>query len=248
MINVFDFKLSKIRGNCLKKIQGVILAGGLGKRVGIDKPKSLVQIGNKTLIEHNIEKLKKLGVEQIAVVINSKDEVTKKILKDSVNYCYQEKPLGTAHAILCAKDFINEPYFLAMNGDVFFMDDLTNFVQLNPPVVAAYWVDNASRYGKLCIKNEKLIEIKEKIEGASPGLINAGVYLFPKEIFDMIKKTPLSSRGEYEITDTIQMLIKKGFQFKVHRLKGYWRDIANKTDLSDAIIFLQNIGWGMNVK
>jgi bifunctional UDP-N-acetylglucosamine pyrophosphorylase/glucosamine-1-phosphate N-acetyltransferase len=222
-------------------MKAVILAAGLGKRMSVDKPKCLLKIGNKSLLEHNIEKLKSIGIKEIAVVIGHMGEMIKEILGDSVTYFQQEKQLGTAHAILCAKNFIDEPYFLVMNGDIFFTDTLENFIQLNPPAIAAYWVDDTSRYGKLWIKNDKIVEIKEKVEKFSSGLINAGIYLLPREIFEMIKKTPLSPRDEYEITDTIQMLIKRGFQFKVYRLRGYWKDIAYKTDLSDANIFFQNI-------
>ncbi|MEM5802261.1 MAG: sugar phosphate nucleotidyltransferase [Candidatus Aenigmatarchaeota archaeon] len=219
-------------------MRAVILAAGLGKRFGGNTPKALLPLGKRTLIELLIEKLKYIGINEIAVVIGQNGDKIKEVLRDKVTYCYQEKPLGTAHAILCAKNFINEPFFLAMNGDIFFTDSLIDFIKLKPPAIAAYWVEDTSRYGRLWIKSGKLVEIKEKVPEATPGLINAGIYLFPRGIFDLIKKTPLSPRGEYEITDTIKMLIEKGLEFKIYRLRGFWKDIAAPKDLQEVEDFL----------
>lgn len=222
-------------------MKAIVLAAGLGKRLKAGDLKSLTHSGNRSLLEHHIKKLTRAGVSRIAIVIGPEDSIIKEILGDSVAYYVQEKPLGTAHAILCARSFINEPYFLAMNGDIFFTDVLEDFVRLKPPAIATYWVEDTSKYGKLWIKAGKLVEIKEKVSELTPGLINAGIYLFPQGIFEMIKKTPLSPRGVYEITDTIKMLIDKGMQFKIHRLRGYWKDITTASDLSSINEFSINL-------
>jgi bifunctional UDP-N-acetylglucosamine pyrophosphorylase/glucosamine-1-phosphate N-acetyltransferase len=90
------------------------------------------------------------------------------------------------------------------------------------------------------IKDGRLVTVKEKTEKSGPGFINAGVYLFPKQIFELIRKTPISPRKEYEITDTVQMIINKGLKFTVYKLKGFWTDIAYLTDLEKAINFSAN--------
>jgi len=218
-------------------MKAVVLAAGLGKRlaaVTVEKPKVLVKIGEKTLIEHNLDKLRRLGINQIALVIGYKGEMVKEVLGDTVTYYEQKEQLGTAHAFLCAKDFIKEPFFLALNGDMFFTDPLKDFVRLKPPAVAVYHVEDSSRYGRLEIKDGKLILVREKAAEKTPGFINAGVYLFPKDIFEWIEKTPLSTRKEYEITDTIQMLIDAGWHFTAYELKGFWRDIAYISDIEEA--------------
>lgn len=217
-------------------MKAVVLAAGLGKRlatVSVEKPKVLVKIGEKTLIEHNLDKLRQLGINQIALVIGYKGEMIKKVVGDTVTYYEQKEQLGTAHAFYCAKNFIDEPFFLALNGDMFFTDPLIDFIGLKPPAIAVYSVKDASRYGRLEIKNGKLVSVKEKTESTS-GFINAGVYLFPKEIFKWIEKTPLSPRKEYEVTDTIQMLINEGWHFTAYELKGFWRDIAYISDIEEA--------------
>jgi dTDP-glucose pyrophosphorylase len=218
-------------------MKAVVLAAGLGKRlaaISAEKPKVLVKVGEKTLIEHNLDKLKRLGIKQIALVIGYKGEMVKGLLGKTVTYYQQKEQLGTAHAFHCAKDFIDEPYFLALNGDMFFTDPLADFIRLNPPTIAVYPVKDASRYGRLEIKNGKLISVKEKLAESVPGFINAGVYLFPREVFSCIEKTPLSPRKEYEVTDTIQMMINAGWQFTAYELKGFWRDIAYVSDIEEA--------------
>jgi len=218
-------------------MKAVVLAAGLGKRlatVSVEKPKVLVKIGEKTLIERNLDKLRKLGINQIALVIGYKGEMVKEVVGETVTYYEQKEQLGTAHAFYCAKNFINEPFFLALNGDMFFTDPLTDIIKLKPPAIAVYRVEDARRYGRLEIKDGKLVSVKEKTPESTPGFINAGVYLFPKEIFKWIEKTPLSPRKEYEVTDTIQMLINEGWHFTAYELKGFWRDIAYISDIEEA--------------
>jgi dTDP-glucose pyrophosphorylase len=218
-------------------MKAVVLAAGLGKRLAtitVEKPKVLVKIGEKSLIEHNLDKLRGLGINQIALVIGYKGEMVKEVLGETAAYYQQKEQLGTGNAFLFTRGFIDEPFFLAMNGDLFFTDPLTDFLRLKPPAIAVYRVDDSSRYGKLEIKDEKAISIREKTPESTSGFINAGIYLFPKEIFKWIEKTPLSPRKEYEITDTIQMLINEGWHFTTYELRGFWRDIAYVSDIGEA--------------
>jgi len=218
-------------------MKAVVLAAGLGKRLATitaKTPKVLVKVGEKTLIEHNLDKLRKLGIKQIALVIGYKGEMVKEVVGDSVSYYEQKEQLGTAHAFLCVKGFIDEPFFLAMNGDMFFTDPLDDFFKLKPPAIAVYRVEDSRRYGRLEIKDGKLISVREKVAESTSGYINAGVYLFPREIFEWIRKTPLSPRKEYEVTETIQMMINASWHFTAYELKGFWRDIAYISDIEDA--------------
>ncbi len=218
-------------------MKAVVLAAGLGKRLAsitVEKPKVLVRIGDQTLIERNIAKLRNLGFNQIALVIGYKGEMVKEVVGTTVAYYEQKERLGTAHAFLQAKDFIDERFFLGLNGDMFFTDPLTDFIKLKPPALAVYRVEDSSRYGRFEIKKGKVVSVSEKAAQSIPGFINAGVYLFPKEIFEWIEKTPLSQRKEYEVTDTIQMMINEGWHFTAYELKGFWKDIAYISDIEEA--------------
>lgn len=218
-------------------MKAVVLAAGLGKRLGAvtaEKPKVLVKIGGKALIEHNLDKLRRLGISQIALVVGYKGEMVRDVVGNTVTYCEQKERLGTAHAFLQASNFVDEPFFLGLNGDMFFADPLADFIKLKPPAIAVYRVEDASRYGRFEIDDGKVISVREKAMDKTPGYINAGVYLFPKQIFEWIEKTPLSPRKEYEITDTIQMMINEGWRFAAYELKGFWRDIAYVSDVEKA--------------
>lgn len=219
-------------------MKAVVLAAGLGKRlasVTVEKPKVLVKVGEKTLIEHNLDKLRNIGIKRIALVVGYKGEMVRQLLGNSVTYYEQTERLGTAHAFLQAKKFVDEPFFLGLNGDMFFTDPLKDFISLGPPAIAVYRVEDSSRYGRFEIKNGKVVSVKEKvISEPVPGFINAGVYSFPKEVFEYIEKTPLSPRKEYEITDTVQMMIDSGWRFSAYELKGFWRDIAYMSDIEEA--------------
>jgi len=218
-------------------MKAVVLAAGLGKRlasVTVEKPKVLVKVGEKTLIEHNLDKLRRLGIGQIALVVGYKGEMVRQLLGNTATYYEQTERLGTAHAFLQAKKFIDESSFLGLNGDMFFTDPLKDFIRLTPPAIAVYRVKDSSRYGRFEIKNGQVVSVKEKAAEPVPGLINAGVYLFPKEVFEWIEKTPLSPRKEYEITDTIQMMINAGWRFSAYEMKGFWRDIAYVSDIEEA--------------
>jgi len=218
-------------------MKAVVLAAGLGKRLAtitVDKPKVLVKIGGKTLIEHNLAKLRNLGVSRIALVIGYKGEMVREIVGGTVAYYEQKERLGTAHAFLQARDFIDESSFLGMNGDMFFTDPLTDFLKMKPPAIAVYRVEDSSRFGRFEIRDGRVVSVKEKAGQAVPGFINAGVYLFPREIFNYIDRTSLSSRKEYEVTDTIQMMIDDGLSFAAYELRGFWKDIAVISDIDEA--------------
>lgn len=218
-------------------MKAVVLAAGLGKRLAsltVDRPKVLVRIGDKTLIEHNLAKLHNLGIDQIAVVVGYKGEMVRATVGNAVTYYEQKERLGTAHAFMQAREFVDEPFFLGINGDMFFTDPLTNFISLRPPAIAVYHVEDSSRYGRFEIQKGRVASIKEKATEARRGFINAGVYLFPQEIFQYIEKTPLSPRKEYEVTDTIQMMIDEDWEFKAYELKGFWKDIAYPSDIGEA--------------
>jgi bifunctional UDP-N-acetylglucosamine pyrophosphorylase/glucosamine-1-phosphate N-acetyltransferase len=218
-------------------MKAVVLAAGLGKRLASitsDRPKVLVRIGDKSLIEHNLAKLRNLGITRIAVVVGYKGEMVREVVGDAVTYYEQKERLGTAHAFTQAREFVDEPFFLGVNGDMFFTDPLTNFTSLKPPAIAVYHVEDSSRYGRFEIQRGRVVSIKEKSAEARSGFINAGVYLFPKEVFQYIEKTPLSPRKEYEVTDTIQMMIDEGWEFKAYELQGFWKDIAYPSDIEAA--------------
>jgi len=223
--------------------QAVILAAGRGVRLRPlteNVPKVMVRIGDKPVVEYIIDKLKKLDVVDITLVVNYKKEKIKKYFGNSVKYCVQKKPLGTANAVYAAKNFLDNEEFILVYGDIFFENDLSEFIKDKPISIVVCHVKDASRFGRIVIKENKIIDIVEKDGVKTPGFINAGIFLFDDRIFDAIEKTRVSSRGEYELTDSIKILIKKGVKLKPYYLKGYWSDIGKISDLENVKRMLKN--------
>ena len=121
--------------------------------------------------------------------------------------------MGTAHAIGIADGHFDEP-FMCVNGDVVIFDSdigmmLSKHHENGSPVIGAVEVSDPQRFGVLETVNGKLDRIVEKPSIPTSNLINAGVFVFDPEIFDQIRRTEMSPRGEYEITDTLNALAKK---------------------------------------
>jgi len=176
--------------------QAVVLAAGKGVRLKPlteNIPKVMVEVKGKPIVEYIIEKLRSLGIDDIALVVNYKKETVEEYFKDSVKYIEQKEPLGTANAVYVAKDFVKEDKFLLIYGDVFFTDDLKDFVKEKPTVMAVFEVEDAGVFGRVRIEDEKVVDIVEKDGVKSPGIVNAGIYLFDRKIFDAINQIDFCS-------------------------------------------------------
>lgn len=218
-------------------MKAVILAAGKGLRLNpltLKNPKSMIDIKNKPLIEYSVEALSDL-FEEIMVVVGKGREQIIDYLKDRCSYIEQKEPLGTAHAISLLKDKVADK-FLVMNGDILVRrEDIEKMISEKPITIAVYPVEDTWRYGVMKLKDKKIIGIIEKpTKGKEPSnLINAGVYLFDRRIFDAIEKTKVSKRGEYEITDSLNILIKNNIEIKPFMLSKRL-EITESKDLLEA--------------
>lgn len=217
-------------------MQAVILAAGEGIRLRPlteNRPKVMLPIANRPLIDYHIELLRKLKIDEIAIVVGYKKEKIIEHLKD-VKFFVQKEQLGTAHALAQLKNFVKNK-FLLIYGDLFFTDNLKNFIKNNKPTMAITKVKDVSRFGKVEFENGKVVKISEK-SAKGEGFINAGIYILFPEIFDAIEKTSLSKRKEYELTDSL-MKLKEVY---VYPLVGYWTDIGYPWEYLDANLFMLN--------
>ena len=216
----------------------VILAAGEGKRIHpltYTRPKVMLPVGNKPILEWNLENSIKAGLKDFIFIVAYKSERVRDYFGDgkkwkvNIEYVNQVEPLGTAHAIGMAENFTND--FIVLSGDtVFGIEDIKNIMKKKNSM-GLVEVENAKEYGIVKTKDGKVNEIFEKMEKPFSNLINAGIYHFNKKIFDYIKKTKLSQRGEYEITDTINMMLKKE---NVHAIKiKEWSDVVYPWHLLD---------------
>ncbi len=217
----------------------VILAAGEGKRMHpltFTRPKVMLPIANKPILEWNLLNAKEAGIKDFIFVIGYKSEMVRNYFGNGkkwnikIEYVNQGKALGTAHAIGMVKKFVDR--FIVLSGDTIFGEiDIKNILKKENSM-GLIQIENSEDYGIVEIDGKKVVKIFEKMQKPFTNVINAGIYHFNKKIFDLIQKTKKSLRGEYEITDSINMLIKEKYVEGVFLKK--WRDVIYPWHLLDA--------------
>lgn len=242
------------------EMRAVILAAGLGTRMRpltFTKPKFLLPVAGKPALDHVISLLRNAGVDKIALVVGfGKEQIMERYGKGSsfgvqVEYLEQKELLGTANAVSLAEKFAGGERFVVMNGDTLVDQESLNafmarYKELGNRknfscLMSTIEVEDPSQFGIVFIKGERVAEIVEKPKHVKSRLANAGIYLFDPKIFDAIKKTKKSKRGEYEITSSIQMMIDDDGEVFTSPLE-LWADIGRPWDLLFANeYFLRNL-------
>ncbi len=235
--------------------KAVVLAAGIGKRMRpltYHRPKPMVYLLNKPLVQHVVEGLRDAGVEEILLVVGYMREVVERHFGDGssfgvkVFYILQEKQLGTGHAARLAEDFVGDEDFLLTFGDIivppetyrreielFFEKDADAVIGVNPLPI-----ESVKQGASVIVDEEgRLLEIIEKPEDPKSDLNNSGVFVFKNEIFDYIRNLRLSARGEYELTDAIRQLALKGKVY-TYRIEEYWSDVGRPSSLMEMTKFL----------
>jgi len=227
-------------------MKALVLAAGEGTRLRpltSNVPKPLLLVAGKPFLSHIFESLKAGGVKEVALLVGWKANRIKEFYGDgselglSITYLEQKERRGTADAVGHAQEGMDEPFF-CVNGDVVISElDVkamrSTFESKNRMVMGAVTVPNPSAFGVIEEKDGKLIRILEKPKQPPSDLINAGMFVFTPDIFQEIKRTGKSPRGEYEITDTLTGLAKAD-GVMVHRILTEWIDVGRPWDLLKA--------------
>jgi bifunctional UDP-N-acetylglucosamine pyrophosphorylase/glucosamine-1-phosphate N-acetyltransferase len=225
-------------------LKAIILAAGQGTRMGPltrNTPKVMLPIANKPLLYHVIQSAHDAGIRDFVLVVGYGEQIIKEYFKDGspmgviIEYVNQEKQLGTADAVGSVEGMVDDR-FLVLNGDIIVSPaHIKNLIGCKSDVViTARHVDNPSEYGVLEVLSNRVLRIIEKPANPPTNLANAGIYVFPISIFDAIHRTPLSVRKEYEITDSLQMLIDEGKDVGYLTLSDKWMDIGRPWELLEA--------------
>ena len=224
-------------------MKALILAAGEGTRMRpltANTPKPLLPVAGKPFLQHIIETLHDHEIKDIFLLIGWKDRRIKQHfgsgerLGVKINYLYQEERLGTAHAVNCAASVLDSD-FLALNGDIVvtgsYVKGLLDFYKTHKSsIMSLAQVDFPERFGVVELEEERVKDIAEKPKFPKSNLINAGMYIFTPEVFPAIEQTPLSTRGEYEITDTIKLIAKNSDVFG-YILDESWVEIGRPWDM-----------------
>lgn len=213
-------------------MQAIILCGGLGTRLKSvikDVPKPMALINDKPFLEFIFEYLKKQGIKEVILAVSYKYEVIQEYFKDEfldikIKYSIEKEPLGTGGAIKEALKFIkNEAYVL--NGDTFFDIDLSK-LKLNGSKIcfALKQMNDFDRYGTVNINKQGFVLSFEEKIFKKQGLINGGIYLLTKDIFN---KFDLEKKFSFE--EFLQENYEK-LKAKAHIFDDYFIDIGVPED------------------
>ncbi|WP_297499424.1 bifunctional sugar-1-phosphate nucleotidylyltransferase/acetyltransferase [Thermococcus sp.] len=223
-------------------MKGVILAAGRGERLRPltdDRPKVVLKVANRPIIEYVMENLYPFVDEFVIVVRYRKDWVVNALGDEfrgkPITYVEQLSGEGTAKAIESSAGSVDED-FIAVNGDIYFeagaiRELISAFRREDADAsILVKHFDDLSHFGRVEVEGNRVKGIVEK-PGGVPGYANLGIYAFKSEVFDFIGKTPLSERGEFEITDTINLMVEAGLTVIAVPYDGYWNDIGRPWNL-----------------
>jgi len=224
-------------------MKAVVLAAGEGTRMRpltANLPKPLLPVAGKPFLQHTLDAVRGAGIGDVTVLIGWQGHRIRErfgrgeSIGLSISYEEQVERLGTAHALGSLRAHVDGP-FLSVNGDVVVSGDaLKQMVayhrKVGGPVIAIAEVADPRAFGVVETRDGKVVGLEEKPRTPNSNLISAGIYIFDEDIFPLIDRTPKSSRGEFEITDTIRMLMASRDVFGF-RLPGEWIDVGRPWDL-----------------
>jgi len=233
-------------------MKAVVLAAGEGVRLRpltFTRPKHLISLGGKPLLEHLLASVRAAGINEALIVVHYMAERFKQYFGDGsefgmkLEYVFQEGVRGTADAIGVAESYVKDEDFLLVYGDLLVTSDVVELIlrshEKEKPAVTmtVVPVTHPERYGIMKLEGSHVAEIVEKprLGEAPTNLANAGMYVFSFEIFEKIRQTHPSPRGEWEITDSLSLLMReKRPVIGVQISDKEWLDVGRPWDLFEA--------------
>ena len=224
-------------------MKAVILAAGEGNRMRpltATRPKVMLPIANKPIMEHLLIEAREAGIKEFILIVGYCDQQVRDYfgrgekLGVDISYCEQRKQLGTADALRMVEGRVDGD-FLVMNGDVVVKrDDIVRLVNnKNITTLSVIKVEDPRGLGMVELKKDRVVRIYEKTENPPTSMANAGLYLFTPDIHEAIARTEKSPRGEYELTDSLQLLMEVGREIACQEIKD-WTDLSFPWDLLSA--------------
>ncbi len=230
-------------------MKAVILAAGRGERLWPlteNRPKHLLPAGGRAILERTVSALANAGVKDLILVVNYKATMIRAHFGEGdrfncrIKYVPQKRIGGTADAVAAAQnDLKSEDRFLVIYGDDYYASSAIERFARNAArgdtMIAATSVDDPSRFGTVEVKDGLITDIKEKASRKGPGQVNAGMYNLPANAILAVEKTKRSKRGEFELTDSARILIRRGEQVSVFPLEAdEWAGVSYPWDLLEA--------------
>lgn len=229
-------------------MKGLILSGGKGTRlrpITYTSAKQLVPVANKPVLFRAIEAIRDGGIQDIGIVVGDTAEEIKAAAGDGsrwgvkLTYVKQDAPLGIAHAVKTAQNFLKEDPFVLFLGDNVIEGGIRKLVsqfsgsQWNAQIVLKR-VEDPRAFGVAELKDGRIVRLEEKPKQPKSDLALVGIYMFDAHVFEAVNAIKPSWRNELEITDAIQYLVEKGYLVYPYIHEGWWIDTGKMEDMLDA--------------
>jgi glucose-1-phosphate thymidylyltransferase len=229
-------------------MRALVLSGGEGSRLRPlthTQAKQLIPVAGQPILFHALDAIRDAGIHEVGIVIGHTGPEVRAAVGDGsrwdarVTYIEQEAPLGLAHAVMTAGDFVRGEPFLMYLGDNVLLEGVTRFVReferTRPDAqILLTHVAEPEHFGVVELRDGRPVRLVEKPDTFVSDLALVGVYLFDDSILEACSTLEPSRRGEYEITEAIQWLIDNGRSVRAEMVEGYWKDTGRPEDLLEA--------------
>jgi glucose-1-phosphate thymidylyltransferase len=227
-------------------MKALILAGGSGTRlrpITHTSAKQLIPVANKPVLFYGIEQLSDAGVTDVGIIVGETAAEVRAAVGDgsqfgvSVTYIAQDAPLGLAHAVLVAREWLGEDDFVMLLGDNFLIGGMSQYVDDfassdAQAQILLTEVPDPRFFGVAVLDDDgRVARLVEKPADPPSNLALVGVYFFRPLVHAAVAAIEPSSRGELEITDAISWLIDRGADVRSQIVTGYWKDTGRLEDM-----------------
>lgn len=215
-------------------MKAVIPVAGQGTRLRPHThtvPKAMLHVAGKTIIEHILDEVAAVDPDEYIFIVGHLGDKLRafleKRIKKPVRFVVQQEALGIAHALRQARDYLREEPFFIVLGDTIFQADLGDIVRGGTSAIGVRVVDDPRRFGVVVLDGDRVAKLVEKPQTPVSNLAIAGVYyvsdpaLMVKSL-DRIVEEDIRTRGEYQLTDALQLMVEAGHEIKTFPIEGWF--------------------------
>lgn len=211
----------------------VILAAGEGQRLRpctVLKPKVMIPIANKPILQYVVEALAVNGVRHIAMVVGYKKEQVQDYfgsgekLGVEIDYIMQKQQLGTAHALLQARDIVGDRFLVLPGDNIIKPNTIAQLIEAKPSIILVKKQENVSKYGVVTVKRRMVEDIVEKPQETASRLVNTGIYALDRDVFEFMD-------SETELPMVLRNMIGRGSKIAAQETEDTWLDAVYPWDL-----------------